>query len=221
MGFLKRTGNLIRGFFERTIGGLEAEHADLLLEDVKHKLERARKQAEDTLIDIQTNAELARLEIKKKEQQLEGLGVKITMATARKDEALLTELILLQQQEEASLVQLKETHMEAIENALRVKEQYQLFEQQMRVRQQEIGSLKSKAKIASMKKKIASLEDTYSGAKELQKASHYIHKSKAEAEAKEQLQTENVFYQIQKMDADVMRQQAKEKAQMLLGESRM
>ena len=221
MGFLERTGNLIRGFFEKTIGGLEAEHADLLLEDVKNKSERARKQAERTLIDIQTNAELTRLEIKKKEQLLEGIAIKITMATERREEALLIELIIFQQQEEEALEQLRKTHKEAVENALRVKEQYQMFEQQMRLRQQEIGNLKSKSQIASMKKKIANLEDTYSGAKELQRASFLIHRKKAEAEAKEQIQTESLAYQMQKMDGEAMRVKAKEKAQMLLRESRM
>ena len=127
MGFLERTGNLIRGFFEKTLGGLEEEHAELLLEDVKNKLERARKQAERTLIEIQTNAELSRLEIKKKEQLLEGIAIKIAMATAKGDERLLTELLILQQQEQQELEQLQETHKEAVEHALRVKEQYQLF----------------------------------------------------------------------------------------------
>ena len=219
MGFLKRTGSLIRGFFEKILGGLEEEHADLLLEDVKNKTERARKQAEHTLIDIQTNAELARLEMKRKEQLLEGISIKITMATAKRDERLLTELLFLQQQEEQELEQLKQTHKEAVENALRVKEQYQMFEQQMRLRQQEIRTLKSKAQIASMKKKIAGLEDTYSGAKELKKASDLIHRKKVREDVKEQLQTERIAYQIQKMDGDTMRIRAKEKAQMLLQQS--
>ena len=216
MGFLKRTGNLIRGFFEKILGGLEEEHADLLLEDVKTKTECARKQAEHTLIDIQTNAELARLEMKRKEQLLEGISIKITMATAKRDEALLTELLFLQQQEEQELEHLREVHKEAVENALRVKEQYQMFEQQMRLRQQEICTLKSKAQIASMKKKIAGLEDTYSGAKELKKASDFIHRKKVREDVKEQLQTESIAYQIQKMDGDAMRIRAKEKAQRLL-----
>ncbi len=219
MGFLERTGNLIRGFFEKTLGGLEADHADLLLEDVKNKLDRARKQAERTLIDIQTNAELSRLEMKKKEQLLEGISIKITMATQRRDEALLTELLVLQQQEQQNLEQLQENHKEAVENALRVKEQYQLFEQQMRLRQQEISNLKSKSQIASMKKQIAKLEDTYSGAKEMQKAAHLIHRKKAQADAQEQLQAENIAYQIRKMDGEAMRMKAQEQAKVLLENS--
>lgn len=219
MGFLERTGNLIRGFFEKTMGGLEENHADLLLEDVKNKLERARKQAERTLIEIQTNAELSRLEIKKKEQFLEGIAIKITMATAKRDEALLTDLLLVQQQEQQALEQLQETHKEAVENALRVKEQYQMFEQQMRLRRQEIQSLKSKSRIASMKKEIAKLEDTYSGAKEMQKAAHLIHRKKAQADAKEQLQAESLPYQMQKLDSEAMRAKAKEQAKALLAGS--
>lgn len=216
MGFLERTGNLIRGLFEKTLGGLEENHADLLLEDVKNKMERARKQAERTLIDIQTNAELSRLDIRKKEQILEGIAVKITMATEKRDEALLTELLILQQQEEADLENLRQTHKEAVENALRVKEQYQLFEQEMRLRQQEIRSLKSKSQIASMKKEICRLEDTYSGAKELQKAERLVHRKKAEADAREQLQAESISCRLQKMDGEAMRERAKERAKLLL-----
>lgn len=216
MGFLKRTGNLIRGFFERLLGNIEQNNAELLLEDVKNKIERARKNAEKTLIEIQTNAELARLEIKKHEQILEGIGVKITMATAKKDKELLTDLLVLEEEEKVSLERARDTHKEAVDNALRVRDEYKIFESEMKARLDEIRNLKSKAKIADLKENICKLDDTYSSAKDFYTAENIVTRKKASADAREMLKTESTEYKIKKMDSDAIRERAEARASLML-----
>ena len=55
MGFFRRLGALIRGFFSRLLGGVEESNPELLFEDIKNQIEKARKEAERQILDIQTN----------------------------------------------------------------------------------------------------------------------------------------------------------------------
>jgi len=216
MGFLKRTGNLIRGFFEKIIGKIEENNSDLLLEDVKNKIEKARKNAEKSIIEIQTNAELARLEIKKHEQILEGISVKITMATAKKDKELLTDLFILEEEEKLTLERARETHKEAVENALRIRDEYKIFESEMKSRLEEIRTLKSKSKIAGIKESVYKLDDTYSHAKDFYVAENIINKKKAQADAREILKMDSTEFKIRKMEHDNVKERAQARAELVL-----
>ena len=216
MGFLKRTGNLIRGFFEKILGNIEENNAELLLEDVKNKIEKARKTAEKTIIEIQTNAELSRLEIKKHEQIQEGIGVKITMATAKKDKELLTDLLILEEEEKIMLERARETHKGAVDNAIRVRDEYKIFESEMKARLEEISHLKSKSKMATLKDNIYKLDDTYSHTKDFYAAENIINKKKARADAREVVKTDSIEYKIKKMDAESIRERAEARASLML-----
>ena len=68
MGFFSRLGSLIRGFFGGLLGGLEENNPDLLFEDIKNQIKKARKEAEQQIIEIQTNAELIKIEMKNAEK---------------------------------------------------------------------------------------------------------------------------------------------------------
>jgi len=223
MGFLKRTGNLVRGFFEKIIGKIEDNNAELLLEDVKNKIERARRNAEKTLVDIQTNAELSRLDIKKHEQILEGIGVKITMATAKKNRELLTELLMLEEEEKLLCERSRETHKEAVENALKVRDEYKLFESEMKSRLNEIQTLKSRSRIAFFKDEIYKLDSTYSivyeKSKDLHTAENIINRKKAASDAREILQKDSVEYKLKKMSSDDIRERAEARASLILCEN--
>ncbi len=216
MGFLKRMGNLVRGFFEKIIGNIEENNTELLLEDVKNKIERARKNAEKNLIEIQTNAEFSRMEIKKHEQILEGIGVKITMATAKKDRELLTDLLILEEEEKILLEKARETHKESVENALKIRDEYKIFEGEMKSRLEEIKTLKSKAKIAEVKENICKIDNLYNSAEDISKAEKIITRKKAGADARETLRTDSVEYKIKKMDSESIKERAKVRADLLL-----
>ena len=219
MGFFKRTGNLIRGFFEKIIGKIEENNSDLLLEDVKNKVEKARKNAEKNLIDIQTNAELARLDIKKHEQILEGIKIKITMATAKKDRTLLTDLLILEEEEKQTLEISRETHKDAVENALRIRDEYKLFESEMKTKLTEIRNLKSKAKIAQVKDSIYKLNDTYSSVKDFYTAENIVNKKVAAADARELIREASTEQKLKKMSLNDLRERASARADLILCEN--
>ena len=70
MGFFSRMGALIRGFFSRLLGGVEENNPELLFEDIKMQIEKARKEAEQQILEIQTNAEMIKIEMMNAEKIL-------------------------------------------------------------------------------------------------------------------------------------------------------
>jgi len=43
------------------VGGLEENNPELLFEDIKNQINKARKEAEQQILEIQTNAEMIKL----------------------------------------------------------------------------------------------------------------------------------------------------------------
>ena len=66
---MSRIGSLIRGFFGLFVGGLEERNPDALFEDIKNQIEKSRKEAEHQIVDIQTNAEMIKIEMKYAEKR--------------------------------------------------------------------------------------------------------------------------------------------------------
>ncbi len=62
MGFFSRLGSMVRGFFGMFVGNLEEKNPELLFEDIKNQVEKARKEAEHQIVEIQTNAELIKID---------------------------------------------------------------------------------------------------------------------------------------------------------------
>jgi len=46
------------------VGGLEENNPELLFEDIKNQINKARKEAEQQILEIQTNAEMIKIEMK-------------------------------------------------------------------------------------------------------------------------------------------------------------
>jgi len=83
MGFFSRLGSLIRGFFGMFVGGLEENNPELLFEDIKNQINKARKEAEQQILEIQTNAEMIKIEMKNAEKNLAAIRARIEAAQRR------------------------------------------------------------------------------------------------------------------------------------------
>ena len=79
MGFFSRLGTMIRGFFGSLLGGLEENNPNLLFEDIKNQIKKARKEAEQQIIEIQTNAELIKIEMKSAEKNLDAVRARLSL----------------------------------------------------------------------------------------------------------------------------------------------
>jgi len=106
MGFFSRLGTMIRGFFGMFVGNLEEKNPELLFEDIKNQVEKARKEAEHQIVEIQTNAELIKIEMKNAEKNLNAVKARVEAAQRQGDMDILVELLV----QEEELQTTYETH---------------------------------------------------------------------------------------------------------------
>ena len=161
MGFFRRLANLIRGFFSLFIGGLEEKNPDLLYEDIKIQIEKARKEAEQQIVEIQTSAELIKMEMRTYEKNLQAIRQRIEV-TQRTGDKRFSRTVNPRREYSNTYETHKATYDIAIENVTKIREDYKLFESEMNTKLHELKSLKSQAKIASLKENINSVNAKYS-----------------------------------------------------------
>ena len=89
MGLFSRLGSMIRGFFGMFVGRMEEKNPEVLFEDVKNQIEKARKEAEQQILEIQTNAELIKIEMKNSEKNLNAIKARVEAAQRQGDKDLL------------------------------------------------------------------------------------------------------------------------------------
>ena len=80
MGLFSRLGALIRGFFGLFVGDMEERNPELLFEDIKLQIDKARKEAEQQILEIQTNAEMIKIEMKNAEKNLNAVKARTEAA---------------------------------------------------------------------------------------------------------------------------------------------
>ncbi|MFZ5985951.1 MAG: PspA/IM30 family protein [Bacillota bacterium] len=225
MGFFSRLGSLIRGFFGLFVGGLEENNPDLLFEDIKNQIEKARKEAEQQIIEIQTNAELIKIEMKNAEKNLNAIKSRIEAAQRTGDKEVLVELLM--QEEEYQTVY--ETHKATHDNALReveaIRENYKVFESEMTAKLNELKTLKTQEKMAKLKENINSVNAKYTSKNNrvgnindnMDRAREIVNKKIARANAVESLNNDNIDMKLKKLDLNSARDRARARAEALLG----
>jgi phage shock protein A len=161
MGLFSRLGTMLRGFFGLFVGDLEERNPEALFEDIKNQIDRARREAEQQIIEIQTNAEMIKIELKTAEKNLAAIQARVQSAQRMGDKDLLVELLV--QEEEYQTV--FETHKATYENAMaqveKIREDYKIFESEMNAKLNELRTLKSQAKMANLRENINSVNAQY------------------------------------------------------------
>jgi len=224
MGLFSRLGSMIRGFFGLFVRNVEESNPDALLEDVRNQIELARREAEKQIIDIQTNAELMKIEAKKSERELETIRSRIDMAKRQGQKDLLVELLI--QEEDVQTVY--DANREAVNTALaevdKIKSDYKIFESDMNRRLNEIRTLKSQAKVAGLREEINSANARYSARNtriskvnaSMERAREMVNTKTARANAMESLGEVNFESKLRRLDADSARDRAMARAEALL-----
>lgn len=227
MGLFSRLGMMIRGFFGLFVGGLEERNPEVLFEDIKNQIDKARKQAEQQIIEIQTNAELIKIEMRTSEKNLNAVRARVEAAQKQGEKDLLIEL-LVQEEEFATTY---ETHKATYDNAMadvgKIREDYKIFESEMNVKLNELKTLKSQAKMASLKENINSVNAQYTSKnnkvgsvnESMDRARDIVNKKTARANAVESLNDGNVEMKLKRLDMNSARDRARARAEaMLTGE---
>jgi len=225
MGLFSRLGQMFRGFFGLFVGDLEERNPEALFEDIKNQIDKARRQAEQQIIEIQTSAEMIKIEMKTAERNLGAIKSRVDSAQRAGDKELLVEL-LVQEEEYQNVF---ETHKATYENAMiqvaKIREDYKIFESEMNAKLNELKTLKSQAKMANLRENINSVNSQYTSKNSsvgsvndnLDRARDIVNKKTARANAVESLNQDNVDMKLKRLDMNSARDRAKARAEALLG----
>lgn len=225
MGLFSRLGQMFRGFFGLFVGNIEERNPEALFEDIKNQIDKARREAEQQIIEIQTSAEMIKIEMKTAERNLNAIKARVESAQRAGDKELLVEL-LVQEEEYQSVY---ETHKATYENAMtqvdKIREDYKIFESEMNAKLSELRTLKSQAKMATLRENINSVNAQYTSKNSrvgsvndnLDRAREIVNKKTARANAVESLNQDNLDMKLKRLDMNSARDRARARAEALLG----
>jgi phage shock protein A len=224
MGLFKRLGDLIRGFFGSKLSRIEENNPDILLEELKSKIEKTARDAEKQIVEIQTTAELIRIEMENSKAGLDRITTRMEAAKSRGDIELLAELIIQEEDYRQAYEADKEMYNKAIDEVSRIRSDYKIFESEINARIAELKTLKSKAKIAELRENIVALNTKYSSKNKrledlnssMEKAREVINIKTARANAYETLAEGDIELRLKRMDMAARRELAFSKARELI-----
>jgi phage shock protein A len=225
MGLFSRLGALIRGFFGKLIGGAEENNPELLFEDIKLQIERARKEAEKQILDIQTNAELIKIEMKNAEKNLNVVKERVEAAQRQGDKELLVELLMQEEEYQSTYEAHKATYETAMSEVKKIRDDYKIFESEMSAKLNELKTLKSQAKMAQLRENINSVNAQYTSKnntvgsvnESMDRARELVNRKTARANAVESLGDTNVEMKLKRLDMNSARERAMARAEAMLG----
>lgn len=224
MGLFSRMGALIRGFFGLFVGGVEERNPELLFEDIKNQIDRARKEAEQQILEIQTNAELIKIEMKNAEKNLNTIKARVEAAQKQGDKDILVELLVQEEEYQTTFEAHKATYDSAMNDVSRIREDYKIFESEMNAKLNELKTLKSQAKMAQLKENINSVNAQYTSKnnrvgsvnENMDRAREIVNKKTARANAVESLSDSNVEMKLKRLDMNSARERALARAEAML-----
>jgi phage shock protein A len=225
MGLFSRLGALIRGFFGLFVGGVEERNPELLFEDIKLQIDRARKEAEQQILDIQTNAEMIKIEMKNAEKNLMAVKARVEAAQKQGDKDILIEILMQEEEYQATYDTHKATYDTAMAEVARIREDYKIFESEMNAKLNELKTLKSQAKMAQLRENINSVNARYTSKnntvgnvnESMDRARELVNKKTARANAVESLGDTNMEMKLKRLDMNSARDRARARAEAMLG----
>jgi phage shock protein A len=224
MGLFSRLGAMIRGFFGLFVGGVEERNPELLFEDIKMQIDRARKEAEQQILDIQTNAEMIKIEMKNAEKNLAAVKARVEAAQKQGDKDILVELLMQEEEYQSTYDTHKATYDTAMTEVAKIREDYKIFESEMTAKLNELKTLKSQAKMAQLRENINSVNARYTSKnntvgnvnESMDRARELVNKKTARANAVESLGDTNMELKLKRLDMNSARDRAKARAEAML-----
>jgi phage shock protein A len=216
---------MIRGFFGMFVGGLEERNPEILFEDIKNQIEKARKEAEQQILEIQTNAELIKIEMKNAEKNLNAIKQRVEAAQRQGDKDVLIELLMQEEEYQATYEAHKATYDNAMAEVAKIREDYKIFESEMSAKLNELKTLKSQAKMASLRENINSVNAKYTSKSNrigtvnetMDRAREIVNRKTARANAVESLNDSNIELKLKRLDMNSARERARARAEAMLG----
>ncbi|MDP2857241.1 MAG: PspA/IM30 family protein [Bacillota bacterium] len=212
MGLLRRIWTIIMGWLGIGVSSLEDPEA--LLEAAQNELEEKLRTVKlQGVTAIQQKNQLEMI-LKDRKQELATLEQKVKVAVETGRDDLAETLMVEQMESEKSVVEIEAQFSQAVQMSDDVKKQVKRFEEEVQRKYQEKLRLRTQWKQAQITEKLnealsgistAATSDAFDRAKEK------IQEKQARAAAITEMGRESVKSKIAELDADVARQQAKER----------
>ena len=163
MGLLRRIKSVARGFMGLFVSGIEEKNPDAILEDIKIQIEKAKKEAAKNIIQLQTNAEILKIENTELLHKIYEINEKIMYAQKMKNEEALTLLLIERDHANETLEQNKITYDQAVSEVYMLKNEYKNFERNMNNKLEDLKKIQNQAKLAELKSNILTLKEGFHG----------------------------------------------------------
>ena len=119
MWVFQQAGSIKRIFL--VYWGIEESNPELLFEDIKMQIDKARKEAEQQILEIQTNAEMIKIEMKNAEKNLAAVKSRAEAAQKQGDRELLIELLMQEEEYQATYDTHKATYDTAMAEVAKIR----------------------------------------------------------------------------------------------------
>jgi len=212
MGLLRRIWTIILGWFG--IGVASLEDPEALLEAAQNELEeklRTVKLQAVTAIQQKNQLELI---LKDKKEELATLEQKVKVAVETGRDELAETLMVEQMELEKSVAELEAQYNQAVQMSDDVKKQVKRFEEEVQRKYQEKLRLRTQwkqAQITERLNEVLSGISTSATSDAFDRAKEKIQEKQARAGALSEMGRESMKSKIAELDADVARQQARER----------
>ncbi len=224
MSFFSRIGALIRGFFGLFVGGIEEKNPDILFEDIKNQVTKTRKKAEGQILEVQTSAEMIKIEMKTAENKLNAIKTRVESSQKQGKKEELIELLMQEEELQTNYEAHKAAYDAAMVEVSKIRNDFKIFESEMNSKLNELKTLKSQAKIAAFRENINAMNSKFTTHEnnigkineDLERARNIVNQKTARANAMESLSEENMDMKIKRLDMNSARDRAAARAEAML-----
>jgi phage shock protein A len=162
--------------------------------------------------------------MKNSERNLAAIRARVEAAGKQGDRELLVELLVQEEEYQSVYETHRATYDTAMAEVARIREDYRIFESEMNSRLNELRTLKSQAKMASLRENINSVNARYTSAnsrigsvnQNMDRARDLVNKKTARANAVESLNDNNLELKLKRLDVNTARERAKARAEAML-----
>ncbi len=225
MGLVGRFTGLVKAFFSKMVGRVEDRNPELVFQELNELVEKTRREVRNSIIRLQTDAELIKIEAQEAKQRLESVQRQIEAAKSACDVELMTELLIKEEECESEYENCRVSYEKSLQEATKVREEYKIFEAEMNSRLSEIKSIRSRSRIASLRADIAAITngELRGGGGSLNRLNETIARVKesvnlrtAQANAIDSLSEDDTRLKLRRLDMQERYKRAKEKAVSML-----
>lgn len=161
MGIFKRLKSIVNGFFESFAIRAEEKNPEFIIADTENRINKCKKEAQKQLIEVQTWAETVKIDMREAERKLLDIRRKIQLAVKEKNRELLIELLMKEEECEQLYEDRKSLYDAAVAEAVRIRDNYKQFENEMNVKLNDLQTMRSQSKLIVIREQIQKIDNDY------------------------------------------------------------